>query len=533
MNFIKKIGVVVLVLSLISSSLTIRALNTNVFITDSYNEKVQVTSELFARKYEINAYYQELLGNNYTGDIYNTRPNTSVPYSIGDIKDEPLNDALFTLNYIRFLAHLDDHVTMLDSWNNIAQHASLVHAVNNELTHYPAQPSNMSTEMYDLGALGARTSNIGWASYSYSLASELWRYMDDGDNYNIDIVGHRRWLLNPAMEKVGFGMVSSYSATKVFGDNYNQIWNYNGSYDYVAWPSEGAFPTNAFSRNIPWSISLNDDLYDNSKTSDIKVLLQNIDTGVAHEFYQGKSYTGNEHFHIDTNNYGIPFNIVFRPNNESYTDGQTYKVTITGLYDNEGKETSVTYEVNFFDVDQFNENLIEGNNFYYAELLNEMDLFRGTGSGYDLDRQPTRLEGLVMFIRLIGKEAEAVSLSGTASYFNDVPEWGVGYVNYAYEHGLTLGIGNGQFGSNKLMQAKDYMTFLMRALGYSETNNDFAWSSSLEDGLSYDIISQNMYNKLLNNAFLRDDLVGISYIALDSIKIDTVGPITLGEYLGL
>ncbi|MDA3847181.1 MAG: hypothetical protein PF505_11665 [Vallitaleaceae bacterium] len=531
MKYIKKILVRVIALSLILSTLNIRAVD--VIITDSYEEEVIVASDLFSRKYEINTYYQEMLKGRYTGEIYNISPSITSPYRAGEIKDEPLNDALLTLNYIRFLAHLDDNVSLLDSWNTIAQHATLVNGVNKELSHNPAQPSGMSSSMYDIGALGARTSNLAWSSYSSSLVKDLWRYIDDSSSSNVDSVGHRRWLLNPAMEKVGFGKTSNYSAAKVFGDSYNQIWQYDGSYDYVAWPGSGAFPTNAFSDNMPWSISLNDKLYDNDRTSEIKVLLQNMDTGSINEFYQGKSYIGSEHFNVDTTNYGVPFNIVFRPDGEHYIDGQTYKVTISGLYDNDGNETSVTYEVNFFDVDQFNTNLVEQNNFYYAEVLNELDLFKGTNNGYELDRQPTRLEGLVMFIRLIGKEAEALALNDNVSYFTDVPDWGRGYVNYAYENGLTLGIGGGEFGSDHLMQARDYMTFIMRALGYDDMNNDFAWSSSLEDGLSYDIISENMYTILKNKAFLRDDVVGISYIALESIKIDSIGPMTLGEYLGL
>ena len=44
----------------------------------------------------------------------------------------------------------------------------------------------------------------------------------------------------------------------------------------------------------------------------------------------------------------------------------------------------------------------------HADTLNALGLFKGTGSGYDLDKTPDRTQGLVMLIRLLGKEAEAL-----------------------------------------------------------------------------------------------------------------------------
>ena len=40
----------------------------------------------------------------------------------------------------------------------------------------------------------------------------------------------------------------------------------------------------------------------------------------------------------------------------------------------------------------------------YAQALNVMGLFKGTDVGYELERQPTRLETLIMLIRLLGEE---------------------------------------------------------------------------------------------------------------------------------
>lgn len=63
-----------------------------------------------------------------------------------------------------------------------------------------------------------------------------------------------------------------------------------------------------------------------------------------------------------------------------------------------------------------------------ADRLHEVGLFQGTGmtaSGapqYDLDRAPTRAEAAVMLVRLLGKEADAKTLTYTAP-FTDLEGW--------------------------------------------------------------------------------------------------------------
>lgn len=59
-------------------------------------------------------------------------------------------------------------------------------------------------------------------------------WMEDGDDYNIDRVGHRRWLINPKMKYTGFGAVSgnrgTYSAVYAFDTKNSKAAEYG-----VAW----------------------------------------------------------------------------------------------------------------------------------------------------------------------------------------------------------------------------------------------------------------------------------------------------------
>ena len=117
---------------------------------------------------------------------------------------------------------------------------------------------------------------------------------------------------------------------------------------------------------------------------------------------------------------------------------------------------------------------------FEAQALNNLGLFQGGDSGYELDRPPTRAEAAVMLVRLLGKEDQAIK-EKQAHPFKDVPQWSSPYVSYMYNNNLTKGISKMEFGSNDMVDSRQYVTFLLRALGYSDKNNkDFSYESSLD-----------------------------------------------------
>ncbi len=160
----------------------------------------------------------------------------------------------------------------------------------------------------------------------------------------------------------------------------------------------------------------------------------------------------------------------------------------------------------------------------YAEKLSIVEVFKGTDNGFELDRAPTRLEGLVMLIRLLGKEddAKAMDLS-KESYFTDVPNWGVAYTNYAFEEGLTKGIGEGVFGADQKMDAKTYHTFVLRALGYDDGAGDFSWNNANEFALEKGLLDQDFYDEIVSQEYLRGHVAKASYNALYSDVKDGSG----------
>ena len=149
----------------------------------------------------------------------------------------------------------------------------------------------------------------------------------------------------------------------------------------------------------------------------------------------------------------------------------------------------------------------------YANALDDLGLFKGTEYGYELNRPATRLEGLVMLIRLLGEEEQALNFSGSHN-FTDIPAWGDKYVAYAFNKGYTTGITDTIFSPNKYIRDIDYYTFILRALGY-EDDVDFTWLGSYDTAIKIGIVPANFAKK---DVFYRDDVVFSSFNSL-SIKI--------------
>lgn len=175
---------------------------------------------------------------------------------------------------------------------------------------------------------------------------------------------------------------------------------------------------------------------------------------------------------------------------------------------------------------------------WYAESLSEIGVFIGTGTGFELDREPTRMESAVMFVRLLGGENEALT-QNYSHPFTDVPEWGSPYVGYLYHYELTRGISAELFGAELKVKAKSYITFAMRALGYKDNGQsaDFSWDQALEYAYLNGIIDYGRYVELKEQVFLRDHMAVVSYeilkVVLKGTEITLVEDLVSRGYIDL
>ena len=171
-----------------------------------------------------------------------------------------------------------------------------------------------------------------------------------------------------------------------------------------------------------------------------------------------------------------------------------------------------------------------------ASRLRTLGMFLGVGVDADgnavfaLGRAPTRTEAIVMLVRSLGKEAQAAAYPKTHR-FADVQAWADGYVSYAYDNGLTMGVSDTLFGACDAVSAEMYLTFALRALGYSDAEaggggvggggGDFSWDSPWALAAWCGILPPQS----VKADFLRGDVVAITCASLHASMKGTRTPL--------
>ncbi len=310
---------------------------------DTWTEKNQDASEsnlqvAYHTQNEIMEFLAKSNAVKSDGITYDTEPRVSAPYSVGALSSSTLESATAMVNQVRYIAGLPYDVMLNDEYNKMCQAAALVNYVNGELSHTPSKPSDMESNLYNLGYTGASESNMAWASRKTCPLNEtiVDSWMADDDSSNIPRVGHRRWVLNPSMGKIGFGAVNGSKG--IYSAMYAIDSSGSGNSFGVAWPAQN-MPIDYFNNAYPWSVSTGETV----EASKIKVKLTRKDDGKTWNFSQSSA---DGDFYIDNGNYGQTGCIIFRPDSsdiDSYKDGDTYLVEIT-----QNDIPYINYQVNFF-----------------------------------------------------------------------------------------------------------------------------------------------------------------------------------------
>ncbi|MCR4647791.1 MAG: InlB B-repeat-containing protein [Lachnospiraceae bacterium] len=320
-------------------------------------------------KYEISNYITTHPADAAYTNKYSSNPNTSAPYAIGRLSDDTLNGSLVLLNTYRYIAGIPSNVTLNETYNQKAQAAALVNSANGKLSHSPDKPSDMNSDIFDIGYAGASNSNLA-AGMSSIGSSFKQGWMCDSDSSNIDRVGHRRWVLDPRMTQTGFGIVyKSDSTYKYFSAMYSTDHKNSSadSYDVVAWPAQNT-PVGYFLTDDPWSISLNEYI------DTANVTLTCVNTGQSWTFSgtnDCKTNSGSGYININNDGYGQKGCIIFRPSGGvNVSKNYSYNVTVSGqkyeygwVSKNDGNSYwektgnpinySISYTVDFFDIDDY------------------------------------------------------------------------------------------------------------------------------------------------------------------------------------
>ena len=143
------------------------------------------------------------------------------------------------------------------------------------------------------------------------------------------------------------------------------------------------------------------------------------------------------------------------------------------------------------------------------DTLETLGLVRGTGNGFEPERSATRGEAAVMLLRLLGKEAEAEQEQGKCPFYDG--GWAARYLTYAARNGLVRGQSSNWYGREEAVSVRDYLTMVLRALGYQDTAGDFSWESSIAFA---DRIGLTHGEYTAASRFIREDMALVSYTAL-------------------
>jgi len=155
--------------------------------------------------------------------------------------------------------------------------------------------------------------------------------------------------------------------------------------------------------------------------------------------------------------------------------------------------------------------------------LYELGLFAGTDKGFVLEEIPTRLQGIIMLIRVMGEEEEARNCTYTHP-FTDVPSWGDRYVAWAYAKKYTVGTSATTFSSTENITSQQYLAFMIRALGYG---NDTQYHNTASDAIKFGILPDDSIYQDASVPFLRADMVHVTYLALQTIEKTSEMPLFL------
>ncbi|MDR2516062.1 MAG: CAP domain-containing protein [Spirochaetaceae bacterium] len=288
-----------------------------------------------------------------TTRIFLEQPNIGSPYRAGRLTPEFLQNGLNTVNFIRYLAGLSENTIMTDELNDIGQHGAVLLAKVGHLTHTPSKPADMDQAFYRIGYQSTTSANIHQSmGTTMNLSEAVKGWCDDSDESNIDRLGHRRWILNPALGKIGFGYASTGSGQSINSFAAIQVFDKSNTSgpnpDYVLWPNQGYFPSSFFETTQAWSVSLNPDIFNLSRCNPT-VKLTCINDGKEWVFTgRDKNKTG-KYFNIERTGFGMPYCIIFRPDGMPvFLRGKKFKVEIGGLVDKAGQAQQLVYEVEFF-----------------------------------------------------------------------------------------------------------------------------------------------------------------------------------------
>lgn len=160
-----------------------------------------------------------------------------------------------------------------------------------------------------------------------------------------------------------------------------------------------------------------------------------------------------------------------------------------------------------------------------AQTLHALELFKGTSEAAfvpDLDGPLTREMGVVMVVRLAGREdaAQAMSEGEVAAVLaayedgSQVSVWARHHVAYAIANGMVEGVGQNRLSMGTDLEGRMFAAMILRQLGYTvdpDAYQEAALQLAAKNGLT-----QEEALRMNAKRMIRDDAVGMAFGALQA-----------------
>jgi len=239
--------------------------------------------------------------------------------------------ALRRLKAYRYLCDVPyQDLTLDDSYTRQAQAAAAICDKLKRLDHEPPNPGLPASE-YNLAKMGAARSNLAAGLPALELAIDAW--MDDSIPGSIEKLGHRRWCLNPAMAKTGFGKAGPFAAMYSFDSSRKTL----PDFDYVCYPPRGLVPATAFQPRYGWCFCPNPRKF-KAPDGSVKAKI----TAIDEQFHKIGSPLELDHQSVDKMPIGmLSYCVIFRPEKVEVADGQRFLVEIEGLKNIAGRPVGI------------------------------------------------------------------------------------------------------------------------------------------------------------------------------------------------
>lgn len=163
-----------------------------------------------------------------------------------------------------------------------------------------------------------------------------------------------------------------------------------------------------------------------------------------------------------------------------------------------------------------------------GEVLETLGVLEGNNEGDLMLKDKLTRQDMVVLVSRLYKEENKASMFLTSSKFQDVTdEFYSPYIAWSVNKGLINGMGNNTFGFDQNVTVHQFMTVLLRVLGYEEESKlwntvpDLAKSLGIMDGLQYDTNSELTRGEMAVMTFntLNLTMKGSSLILAEKLNI--------------